>query len=434
MKRSSLPLARLVWIILAVGYLLLWLASVPGYYERVSTLTIEPFKLGERVIYDNAIAQTEAEQRGITVQTNAVYNIIYDSIQVLVYYAVAGIILWRTTNGFGQFTAFVLMLFSTTIMSGAIGVAPTFPGAIMIIEIPAYIIWPLWMEWLALFPNGHTVPRRAFLPFSVAIALFIALQVASVLSAMGILSSQIDTVSARLGGFGALPIFGFVLISQIYRYRRVYTSVERQQAKWFLFGLGLVFLGLVITVVSPTNFRLTIFGQNIFSILFLLFPILVAVAITRYRLFDIDLIIRRTLQYTLLTGLLALAYFGGVVILQGILGPLAGSANSPIVTVITTLGIAALFTPLRRRVQDFIDRRFFRKKYNAEQALAAFAITARDEVDMDKLAAALIGVVEETMQPEKVSLWLKPTGARPDRYASQNRVRSESASQAGEQR
>jgi hypothetical protein len=128
----------------------------------------------------------------------------------------------------------------------------------------------------------------------------------------------------------------------------------------------------------------------------------------RYRLWDIDLLIRRTLQYTLLTGLLAMTYFGGVVVLQAILSPLTGEANSPLVTAVTTLGIAALFTPLRNRVQDFIDRRFFRKKYNAEQTLANFAAIARDEVDMDKLTSALLEVVEETMQPEKVTLWLKP--------------------------
>jgi hypothetical protein len=137
-----------------------------------------------------------------------------------------------------------------------------------------------------------------------------------------------------------------------------------------------------------------------------------AIAILRFRLFDIDVIIRRTLQFAILTGLLALTYFGGVVIIQGILSPLTGSSNSPLVTVITTLGIAALFNPLRIRVQDFIDRRFYRKKYNAEQALAQFAATARDEVDMDKLTSALLSVVEDTMQPEKVSLWLKKTKKR----------------------
>lgn len=143
------------------------------------------------------------------------------------------------------------------------------------------------------------------------------------------------------------------------------------------------------------------------SFAFLMIPLGIGISILRHRLYDIDVIIRRTLQYAFLTGLLALAYFGGVVVLQTLFNPLTGSTNSPLVTVITTLGIAALFNPLRHRVQDFIDRRFYRKKYNAEQALAQFAATARDEVDMEKLTAALLRVVEETVQPEKASLWLK---------------------------
>ena len=104
---------------------------------------------------------------------------------------------------------------------------------------------------------------------------------------------------------------------------------------------------------------------------------------------------------------MAVTYFGGVVIIQGILTAITGETNSPIVTVITTLGIAALFNPLRIRIQDFIDRRFYRKKYDAEQALTYFAAAARDEVDMKNLTAKLIAVINENIEPEDISLWLK---------------------------
>jgi hypothetical protein len=157
----------------------------------------------------------------------------------------------------------------------------------------------------------------------------------------------------------------------------------------------------IFTGISENSFVV----QLLFMISILLVPLAVTIAVLRYRLYDIDLIIRRTLQYALLTGLLALFYFGSVVVLQSLAEDLTGE-QSPLVIVLSTLAIAALFSPLRVRIQDFIDRRFYRNKYDAEKALAQFADAARDEVDVDQLTAALVNVVEETVQPEKVSLWI----------------------------
>ena len=138
-------------------------------------------------------------------------------------------------------------------------------------------------------------------------------------------------------------------------------------------------------------------------------PLAIANAILRYRLYDIDIIIRRTLSYSILTAILGLVYFGVVVLLQYIFGGLFGSSDSPLIIVISTLAIAALFNTLRARIQGFIDRRFFRSKYNAEKALADFAIVARDEVDIVQLSDSLLSVIEKTIQPEKISLWSKET-------------------------
>jgi hypothetical protein len=195
-------------------------------------------------------------------------------------------------------------------------------------------------------------------------------------------------------------------ISLFVRFRRA-RGVEREQIKW-LFYAGAIFVVFYMpSFIGNTYSQAENFWNLLLPIGMSTFPIAIVIAILRYHLYDIDLIIRKTLQYTLLTGLLALVYFGSVILLQSLVENLTGK-QSPVVIVISTLIIAALFNPLRIRVQDFIDRGFYRKKYDAEQALFQFAAIARDEVDMDELTAALLGVVDETMQPEKISLWLKP--------------------------
>ncbi len=369
---SWLPLARSLWVVLAAGYFILWLISLPGYYQRVSTLTVEPYHLGERVIFDNQIARQEALERGMSLQGAAVYDISFELFQILFYDLIAALILWRASGKYGWFTAFVLMLMATTNMGTIVNVARPFPGAVFLIELPGYFIWPFWILWIYLFPNGRPVPPRTILPVAVTFAAFLALQAASLLAITGVLPAQIDSAAALLAPFGVVPLFGLILFSQIYRYRRVSTIVERQQTKWFLLAVILFFTFLLPFPVFPDIYQ-RFYVQDILSVVFLVFPAAVAIAILRYRLFDIDLIIRRTLVYGALTILLAALYYSSVVLIQQIARVLTGQAGqSQLAIVVSTLGIAALFNPLRRRIQSFIDRRFYRQRYDAEGLFKLF--------------------------------------------------------------
>jgi hypothetical protein len=226
-------------------------------------------------------------------------------------------------------------------------------------------------------------------------------------------SSHFNVVSGETALWpGALLFFMLYLLltiisvfgSLIHNWLTVTDPVARAQLHWLALGMGIGLGVPFVTMLSVVGTDGNFVGNDWVLWLILLLPVSIAIAITRYRLFDIDVIIRKTLQYGVLSALLALVYFGSVVLLQTLFGPVMG--DSPLLLVLSTLLIAAIFSPLRRRVQDLIDRSFYRKKYDAAQVLARFAQTAQEEVEMDKLLAALVGVVEETIKPQTISLWL----------------------------
>jgi hypothetical protein len=200
-------------------------------------------------------------------------------------------------------------------------------------------------------------------------------------------------------------------VSLIVRLRRV-GSEQRQQIKWLAYG-GAVMVGGVFAgaLAIPWNVPLSI---TIMSVALPGLPVFTGIAIVRHHLYDIDILINRTLVYGSLTAMLALVYFGGVTATQAIFQTLTGQDELPqLIVVASTLLIAALFNPLRRRIQAFIDRRFYRSKYDARKTLEAFSVKLRDETDLEALNDDLVGVVRETMQPAHVSLWLRPeTGSR----------------------
>jgi hypothetical protein len=174
--------------------------------------------------------------------------------------------------------------------------------------------------------------------------------------------------------------------------------------------LGIVFIVITLTIDTPLWFERPALAY--FTVANEAVPIAIGIAILRYRLWDIDLLINRTLVYGSLTLLLALVYFGGVTATQAIFRTLSGQEQQPqLAIVVSTLVIAALFNPLRRRIQAFIDRRFYRKKYDAAKTLEAFSARLREETDLQALNGELTRVVRETMQPSHVSLWLRPDTA-----------------------
>jgi hypothetical protein len=193
-------------------------------------------------------------------------------------------------------------------------------------------------------------------------------------------------------------------VSLIVRLRRA-RSAERQQIKWLAYG-GAVMVGGVCAggLVIPWNVPVSIV---IMSVSLLGLPVFTGIAIVRHHLYEIDILINRTLVYATLTATLTLVYIGGVAGLQRLLSPVMGEGNG-LAVVASTLLIAALFNPLRRRIQAFIDKRFYRRKYDARKTLEDFSAKRRDETDLKALNDELVGVVWETMQPAHVSLWLRP--------------------------
>jgi hypothetical protein len=282
-------------------------------------------------------------------------------------------------------------------------------------------IWVAFFSFLlytlAIFPNGQFLSAgwRKVLTLFIAWFAFFLFAGAAVENTMSSAFQITNPLNINFPGwlydylfyFGlpAMPLTAVaLLISAVIRFRRG-QGRERQQMKWLLGGVAL----LAISVVTGLTLSLWVgsaYGEIIVNGSGL-WPVLgIGVALLRHKLYDIDIIFRRTLIYALVSALLALLYFGSVVVLQGVVS-VVGGRQSGIVVAVSTLVIAALFSPVRRRVQILVDRRFYRRSYNAAQTLNRFAAAARDEVEMNKLAAALVHTVQETMQPEQISLWLK---------------------------
>ena len=198
--------------------------------------------------------------------------------------------------------------------------------------------------------------------------------------------------------------------SLVVRFRRS-SGEERQQMKWLTYAAAAYFATLLLVMALPADSAWYRAVDSLSTLVLAGLPVAVGIAVLRYRLYEIDLIINRTLVYGTFTTTLVVLYFGGIVVLQRLFVTLTGQ-QSTLAVVASTLLIAALFTPLRRRIQGFIDRRFYRRKYDARKTLEAFSTKLKNETDLESLNNDLVGVVRETMQPAHVSLWVRPKTAQ----------------------
>lgn len=262
----------------------------------------------------------------------------------------------------------------------------------------------LMFLFIALFPNGRFAPRWLRWYW------FVMILISLVPSKTWYMAPEIANPFIGIFWLSFLVLGPY---SQIHRYRFVSNAVERLQTKWVVFGFAAFASSVLVGVAGSSlipeqSLARILYNIFYFSTVTLLIPLSIGFSILRYRLWDIDLVIRRTMVYSLLSGFLVLVYLGGVTLLQGLFTTISGQ-QSPAALVISTLLIAALFNPLRRRVQDFIDRRFYRQKYNAELALADFAASASRETEIASLSDRLLLITRKTLHPENVSLWLAPT-------------------------
>jgi hypothetical protein len=414
----SLLLARLAWVAVAITALAIVLFSVPSSIEHYRSVCTAPTEVCSERALDQPTQPTQEgvqalREVGLSIHSYALFNVVIDKIFQLVWFAVGALIfLRRSDDRMALLTSLFLVTFGTvavdtTDADALVSSQPAWWLPVQGVQIVGEVCVVLFF---LLFPNGRFVPHWTRW---LAVA-FIAFVVSR------------DQFPGFYSGSPALEMvsewvfIGYVvslLWSQIYRYRRSSSEAQRRQTKWVVFGTTLAIVGTFPSRV-PLDFSL-VDGDMPFVLLvlkvgfalsFLLLPLSMGVAVLRSHLFDIDVVINRTLVYGSLTATLVALYFGGIVVLQRVFVALTGQ-KSTLAVVASTLLIAALFNPLRRRIQFFIDRRFYRKKYDARRTLEAFSAKLRDETDLDALNDELVGVVTDTMQPAHVSLWLRPKTA-----------------------
>lgn len=416
LRGYSLILARLAWVAVT---LLVVVIFIVGEFLYVAELQTVCTKGAEACLKEGLLTPENVQQLralGLSVPFYAAYDAIINTIFVSVWLAVGALIFWRRSD---DRIALLVSLFLTTYGPMSFGpIGPEF----LVAEYPALWLPVNGLQFLGevglalffcLFPSGRFVPHWSR---------WLALAYLALVAPPDLFpGSPLDWVSRfdLSWPVAFAPFFiGFVTM-QVYRYRWVSGPVERQQTKWVVFGTTATFAGFLGVVVFatildlPDESSITFYYFAIWTVSYgfmLLIPLSISMAMLRSRLFDVDVLINRTLVYGLLTATLVVVYVGGVVLLQTLFRALTGGTHQ-LAIVASTLAIAVLFNPLRHRVQILIDRRFYRKKYDAAKTLEAFSARLRDETDLDALTEDLIAAVRTTLEPAQVSVWLRESGS-----------------------
>ena len=415
-RGHPLLLLRWMWVVLAAIVLALNAAGIPHLYTKYeSVCTSAACAHSHQIVRLTPEGVRALRDFGLSPEFYGAYiGVVAPAVAGLVFVIVAGVIFWhRSEDRMALFGAFALLLFGGAAFNSDVSeaAAAAYPALWLPIHLLEYAGQVSYSILFLTFPDGRFVPRWTRW-LAVVWAL---LWVPNVFFPR----SPLDL----LGGPLFLAFIGSLVLAQIYRYLRVSAPVHRQQTKWVVFGtavagvgfLGTMTLGNYVPAIEESGPLGQMIGTTLTEGFVLLIPLSIGVAVVRSGLYEIDVIINRTLVYGSLTAMLVALYFGGVATAQAILQALTGREELPELAIVTsTLVIAALFDPLRRRVQSFIDRSFYRRKYDAAKTLEAFSAKLRDETDLDRLNSELLSVIRDTMQPEHVSLWLCPDVVRRD--------------------
>jgi hypothetical protein len=409
-----------------------WLLAARAGWVAVATLILGLVTAGFAVGLDQPelihpqSAQDALAQAGVPGQVTVVAGLM---VPMAVFAATGLLIFWRRSEDWAA------MLFALTLVTGSgysMRAVSALEHAVPALQLPARFGWLLtiflYLILLFVFPDGRFVPRWTRL-LGAAAALAAVLLSADLARVFVELPDVPPGVSQARFGLAVLVWLGFWgagIYAQAYRYRHVSGPVQQQQTKWVALSLGLIFGILGLGFVLPSLFIDTANAWFAWAALatmpvVLLFPASVAVAILRHRLYDIDRLLSRTLTYGLLTVVLGIVYASAVVVLGQALNPSGG--DSSLAVAASTLVVAALFQPLRRGIQGAVDRRFNRRRYDAAKTIEAFATRLREQLDLDALSTELLGVVDQTMQPTKASVWLRPPTSAPQHQTRQQAAR-----------